>query len=67
MPVIDVTIAPNGETRIETQGFVGAQCQQATRSLEAALGLVQSEQLTADFYQLATQEIPLAARSDAVE
>jgi hypothetical protein len=65
MPVIDVTVAPNGETRIETQGFVGAQCQQATRALEAALGLVQSEQLTPDFYQPTTQETSLAARPNA--
>lgn len=67
MPVIEVTVNPQGETRIETRGFVGATCQHATRALEAALGLVQSEQLTAEFHQSTLKETPLVIRSDAAE
>lgn len=66
MPVMDVTVNPQGETRIETHGFAGATCQRATRSLEAALGLVQSEQLTAEFYQTASQTNPQILRPDVM-
>lgn len=64
MPVIEITVNRNGETRIETHGFAGATCQQATRSLEMALGLAQTEQLTAEFYQSASQEDPLILQPD---
>lgn len=50
---IEVTVSPQGETRIETRGFTGATCREATRALEAALGLRQSEQLTSEFYAAA--------------
>lgn len=65
MPVIKITVNPQGETRIETHGFLGATCQEATRTLEAALGLVQSEQLTAEFHQTLPTENPLVLRPDA--
>ena len=48
--VIEVTVSPQGETRIETKGFSGQSCRDATQSLEKALGLTQSEQLTAEFH-----------------
>jgi hypothetical protein len=47
---IEVTISPQGETRIETRGFTGAACREATRALEAALGIRKSERLTGEFY-----------------
>lgn len=56
---IEVTISPQGETRIETRGFTGAACREATRALEAALGIRTSEQLTNEFYatsQLSEQQ-----------
>ena len=48
---IVVIISPQGETKIETKGFAGTECQQASEFLEKALGQRQSEQLTAEFYQ----------------
>ena len=56
---IEVTISPQGETRIETRGFTGAACREATHALEAALGIRTSEQLTSEFYatsQLSEQQ-----------
>lgn len=47
---IEVTVSPKGETRIETRGFTGSACREATRSLEAALGVRESEQLTSEFH-----------------
>jgi Protein of unknown function (DUF2997) len=49
--IIEVTVSPKGETRIETRGFRGGTCRNATRSLEQALGTRTAEQLTAEFHQ----------------
>lgn len=63
-PTIIVTVSPTGETRLETTGFTGPQCKDASRALEAALGLREHEQLTSAFY--ATQpETTTARQADA--
>ena len=49
--VIEVTISPQGETTIQTKGFVGSECLQASKFLEQALGVVASEHKTAEFHQ----------------
>jgi hypothetical protein len=49
---IEITISPRGETKIETQGFAGSSCQEATRLLEQALGRVTNEQLTPEFHDM---------------
>jgi hypothetical protein len=54
--LIEVTVSPTGETRVETKGFAGASCRKASRALEAALGVRQAEQLTAEFYSVAASE-----------
>lgn len=56
MKVIEVTVSPKGETKIETKGFAGSACKAASESLEKALGLKQSEKLTAEFYSQQTQQ-----------
>jgi hypothetical protein len=64
MPTIDVLVSPTGETKIETRGFAGPACQQATKDLEAALGLKQSETLTAEYHLSAHEEAGVAAQSE---
>jgi hypothetical protein len=49
--IIEVIVSPKGETKIETKGFVGNECRQASRFMEEALGARASEKLTAEFYQ----------------
>ena len=49
--VIEVVVSPKGETTLQTQGFTGADCLQASKFLEQALGLVASDRKTAEFYQ----------------
>ncbi len=39
MKTIEITIAPSGELSIDAVGFHGADCEQATRFLEEALGV----------------------------
>lgn len=51
MPDIKITIAPDGTTKILTQGFVGKSCKDVTRELEKALGVVTEEKLTSEYYQ----------------
>lgn len=51
---IQVIVSPTGETTIKTTGFQGSECKTATKSLETALGVPASEQLTAEYYQSAT-------------
>lgn len=48
---IEVVISPTGETKVETKGFSGTGCREASKFLEQALGASVNEQLTAEFYQ----------------
>jgi hypothetical protein len=49
--VIEVFVSPQGQTRIETIGFNGSTCRDASRFIERALGKIVSEQLTGEFYR----------------
>ena len=51
MKVIEIIVSPQGEARVQTKGFAGAGCQEASRFLEQALGQRTKEQLTAEFHQ----------------
>jgi len=48
--IIEVIVSPTGETKVETKGFAGAECQEASRFVEVALGQRKSEQLTAEYH-----------------
>ncbi len=48
--VIEVSVSPKGETRVETKGFAGAECREASRFIENALGKRTEERLTSDFH-----------------
>jgi hypothetical protein len=54
-PIIEVVVAPTGEVRIETKGFAGATCQEASRFVEIALGKKGREQLTTGYFQQNSQ------------
>lgn len=56
MRVVEVIVSPTGETTIQTHGYVGADCQRASKFLEEALGVTTREQKTAEYYQAATQQ-----------
>ena len=51
MKTIEITVGPKGETSIQTKGFAGAECREASRFLEHALGKCAAEILTAEFHQ----------------
>jgi hypothetical protein len=48
---IEITVDPKGQTKVETRGFTGGECRQASRFVEQALGTRSAETLTAEFYQ----------------
>ena len=48
---IEITISPTGETKVETKGFAGGECREASKYVEQALGKRTAEQLTGEFYQ----------------
>ncbi len=54
--VIEVVVSPAGETTVQTRGYAGSGCIEASRFLEEALGVPASERKTAEFYQEATAE-----------
>ena len=49
--IIRIIVSPKGEAKIETKGFSGPECREASKFIEQALGQPISEQLTAEFYQ----------------
>jgi hypothetical protein len=56
---IEVIISPTGDTSVQTKGFTGSTCRDASKALERALGIVQSDKPTAEMYQGQTAEQPL--------
>jgi hypothetical protein len=57
--IIEITVGPTGATRVETRGFTGGECREASRFVEQALGARTAETLTAEFYQGQQAEQPL--------
>ncbi len=60
MKTIEVIISPTGETTVTTKGFTGSACRAASKFIEQALGIVQSDKPTAEMYQ--TQTVDQAIR-----
>jgi hypothetical protein len=51
MRVIEITVDAQGQTRVQTRGFSGGECREASRFVEQALGQRVGEMLTGEFYQ----------------
>jgi hypothetical protein len=49
--VIEVLVSPQGETTVQTKGYVGGDCLQASQFLEQALGVAITGRKTAEFFQ----------------
>ena len=52
---IEIVISPTGETTVQTKGFVGPSCQDASRFVEQALGEKTAERATPEFFQCSSQ------------
>lgn len=53
MPKIEVIIEQDGSTVVQTSGFKGKACQDATKQLEQALGITTSDKKLPEFYATA--------------
>ena len=51
MKIIEITVDAKGQTKVETRGFTGGECREASKFIEQALGQRTDEKLTAEFYQ----------------
>ena len=54
-PTIEIVVEPDGSTNVQTRGYTGPSCREASAFIERALGSTTSETLTAEFHQTATQ------------
>ena len=54
MPQVIIDITPEGETTIDAQGFQGAQCSDATRAIENALGTTAKDAKKPEYSQTKT-------------
>ncbi len=50
MKIIEITVDTEGKTKVETKGFSGSECVNASRALEQALGVQVTERKTGEFY-----------------
>ena len=48
---IEITVDPRGKSTVQTKGFAGDACREASRFVEQALGSRTAEALTAEFHQ----------------
>jgi hypothetical protein len=54
MKTIEIIVTPQGKTTVQTLGFTGSSCREASRFLEEALGERTGEYRTAEFHQSET-------------
>lgn len=47
---IEIIVSPKGETQVETKGFVGGECREASKFVEEALGKRGQERMTSEFH-----------------
>ncbi len=52
MKIIEIIVDRDGHTTVETKGFTGSECRQASRFVEEALGVITSDRATAEAFQL---------------
>ena len=53
---IEIIVAPNGQSKVETKGFTGSECREASRFIEQAIGQQTNEILKSEFHQTATTQ-----------
>ncbi len=54
---IEIIVSPTGETTVQTRGFQGATCRDASRFIEESLGQKTGERFTSEFYQAEIHQV----------
>ena len=55
--IIEVIVSPTGETTVQTRGYAGGDCLQASKFLEQSLGVKTTERPTPEFYEGVAQKV----------
>lgn len=55
--IIEVIVGPTGDTTVQTKGYTGSDCFQASRFLEEALGIKTADRPTSEFYSSLTHPV----------
>ncbi len=56
MKTIEITVSADGKATVETKGFAGGGCKEASRFVERALGVVVADVPTAEAFLTAPTE-----------
>ena len=62
MKTIEITVAPDGAATVQTRGFAGGACKEASRFVELALGRTTSDVATAEAHVAVADERRLEQR-----
>lgn len=54
--IIEIIVSPTGQTQVQTKGFMGTECRQASVFIEKSLGSRTGERLTDEFHQQQPQQ-----------
>ena len=54
---ITIIVGPDGKTKIETEGYTGSSCREASRFLEDALGIGTVERLKDEYFLTENQNL----------
>ncbi len=66
MKTIEIIVSPTGQTTVQTHGFSGSECQQASRFIESALGQTVKETKSAEFYRVAQAQAAQLGSSNLI-
>ena len=53
---IEIIVAKDGATQVQTKGFIGGSCREASKFIEDALGKRTNERTTPEFYQVEKEQ-----------
>ncbi len=62
--IIEIIVSPKGDSRLETKGFAGEECREASQFIEAALGERAREELTPAFFSHQAANRIIASSAD---
>ena len=60
---IEITVDSKGESTVETKGFAGSECIEASKFVEAALGKQTAQRTTPEFFHATTSQVQRASNS----
>ena len=63
MKRVEIIVDPKGNSKVETKGFSGSECVEASKFIEQALGKETASRTTAEFYQSTTTQNRIETRS----